>query len=211
MARINLVPAEYDTGQSPGLGMAGLAGRFVKLPRVPSRSLVVPLVGTIVLLSVVFVYFNERRGLRQAKAAVIEAQADSTRLHRTFSRVQAMEESQRQLADRIEVLAVVVDGRTYWLRVLEVLSRTLPPYTWLDQIDQSDEGGDRIRIAGASFANAAVTEYMRGLEASTVLEDVTLVSVTRAERDSFVVQGFTLEAGLENYEPVVVEPPEEDQ
>ena len=60
-------------------------------------------------------------------------------------------------------------------------------------------GPDEIRIAGVSFANAAITDLMRDLESSSELQRVRLVEIARARRDSLDVQQFTLVATFEGY------------
>jgi Tfp pilus assembly protein PilN len=204
MVRINLAPPEHRVRARPRGWPKLPVRRIPGLPRSPS--LLAGIAGLVLLLGLVFLYFTERRGLGQAQAAIIEAQADSVRLHGTIQRVRALEETQERLAARVGLLDRVVSGRLYWLQMLESLSRTLPEYTWLERVDQEDLEPDQIRIAGATFANAAVTEYMRGLEASPLLHDITLVGVARAERDSLVVQGFTLVGSYESYEAAIVVP-----
>ena len=115
---------------------------------------------------------------------------------------------QSQLVARVDVLEEVVDGRLYWIRLLETLSRQLPDYTWLEAINQEDLPPEEIRIAGATFSNPAITAYMRGLEASPELQAVRLVGVTRALRQDMPVQTFTLLATFENFDPVVISPPD---
>lgn len=158
--------------------------------------------GFLALLLAIFVYFGERRALSDVRAAVTEAQADSTRLHRSFVRVRAMEDAHHQLTSRLDRLGTVVNGRDDWVSVLEALSMALPAYTWLETVDRADMVPGQIRIVGATFSAAAVTAYMRDLEASEALNGVELVGITRAQRDSLAVQGFTLVATLANYVPV---------
>jgi Tfp pilus assembly protein PilN len=206
MIRINLVPApegpKTHIGSRPSLPEL----RFDWVPKSPS--LVAVGVGVAVLLVAVLLYSGERRAVSQARVAIVEAQSDSVRLHEVFVHVRSMEDAQRQLAFRLKRLEGVVHGRDYWPDLMETVSTTLPPYTWLERIDRADLQSDQIRIEGATFAAAAVTEYMRGLEASSTLDDVGLVGVVRAERDSFRIQEFTLVASFENYEPVVIAPPQ---
>jgi Tfp pilus assembly protein PilN len=66
-------------------------------------------------------------------------------------------------------------------------------------VDREDLGPDEIRIAGVSFANAAVTDLMRDLESSSELQRVRLVEIARTQRDSLEVQQFTLVATLEGH------------
>lgn len=209
MVRINLAPGERRSRTAGtrrrGTALAtGLAGRFT--PAGLSPSLIAGGAGLVLLLGCVFLFFTERRGLESAEAAVIDAQADSVQLTGSIVRVRALENAQQRLAARVELLDDAISGRLYTLQLLETLSSTLPEYTWLEQVDRADLAPDQIRIAGATFANAAVTDYMRGLEASSVLKDITLVGVTRVEKDSISVQGFTLLGSHENYSAIVVVP-----
>lgn len=206
MVRINLTPGEK--GREPRA--SGIPS--VRVPRpdwvTASPSVLVGLVGLVVLLVAVFLYFGERRGISQAQAAIEEAQADSARFHTEIARVRAMEDVQSLLVARVDVMEEVVDGRLFWIRLLESLSRQLPEYTWLEALNQEDLPPEEIRIAGATFSNPAITAYMRGLEASPELRAVRLVGVTRALRQEVPVQTFTLLATFENFDPVVITPPD---
>lgn len=204
--RINLAPGERKPAKTR---------KERKLPSIPSGmpawlpsspGVLVGLVGLAVLLVAVFVYFGERRAVEQMEVAIEEARADSARLHSQVIRVQAMEEAQDELAARVSMMENVVEGRLYWIQFMESISRALPPYTWLEMVDREDLAPDQVRLAGSTFSNAAVTEYMRGLEASPLLEGVTLVGVSRTQEDTIQYQSFTLVADLENYATVVIEP-----
>ena len=206
MPRINLTP-----------GLKEKEPRASRIPsvRVPrpdwvasSPSVLVGLVGLVVLLVAVFLYYQTRRGISEARAAIEVAQADSARFHTEIARVRALEDVQSQLVARVDVLEEVVDGRLFWIRLLETLSRQMPDYTWLEAVNQEDLPPEEIRIAGATFSNPAITAYMRGLEASPELQAVRLVGVTRALRQEMPVQTFTLLATFENFDPVVITPPD---
>ena len=206
MVRINLTPGEKKTEKRVG-----------RVPRVAVRkpewlsgspSLYVGVAALAILLVAVFLYFGEQRGIREAQAAIDVARADSARFHTEIARVRAMEDVQSQLVARVDVLEEVVDGRLYWIRLMETLSLQLPEYTWLEAVNQEDLPPEEIRIAGATFSNPAITEYMRGLEASPELHSVRLVGVTRALRQEAPVQTFTLLASFENFDPVVITPPD---
>lgn len=182
------------------------------LPRSPS--VIVGLVGLVVVLALVFLYFDERREAAELETTIAEARADSARLHSEWTQVRSMEQTQQRLAARVEMLESVVEGRLYWIELLETLSREIPSHTWLQRIDRGELGPDRVRIDGATFSNAAVTEYMRALEASPQLADISLVGVTRVEdtagpeEESIVYQTFTIVAEFEQYQAVVIAPPD---
>lgn len=201
--RINLAPAERKPAKKTRTLPSATVGRPSWLPSSPG--VLVGLVGLLVLLAAVFLYFGERRSVSGLRVDIEEAQADSARLHSQVTRVRAMEVAQEELLERVEMMESVVEGRLYWILFMEAVSRTLPAFTWLETIDRAELPSGQVRIAGATFSNAAVTEYMRGLEASPVLRDVTLIGVTRTQQDSLQYQSFTLVAGLEGYETTVIE------
>jgi Tfp pilus assembly protein PilN len=191
MVRVNLIPSERRRERRrPRLALP--AGR-------PSAELFVGGVGLVLFLVAILLFVGERRTLAEARAAVVVARADSTRLHDAVARVTRMEQTQARLAERMELLEDVVEGRLYGLRLMETLARSVPAYAWLERVDREDLGPDEIRIAGVSFANAAVTDLMRDLESSSELQRVRLVEIARTQRDSLEVQQFTLVATLEGH------------
>ena len=191
MVRVNLVPSDgRRERRHPRLALS--AGR-------PSAEVLVGGAGLVLLLVAILLFVGERRTLAEARAAVVEARADSSRLHEAVARVTRMEQTQARLAERMELLEDVVDGRLYGLRLMETLARSVPAYAWLERVDREDLGPDEIRISGVSFANAAITDLMRDLESSSELQRVRLVEIARARRDSLDVQQFTLVATFEGH------------
>ncbi|MGH7557956.1 MAG: PilN domain-containing protein [Gemmatimonadota bacterium] len=190
MARVNLIPQARRRD---------MRRRRVALPQGrPGAELILGAFVLILLIGSVAAFAVERRSLSEARAAVVVAQADSARLHGVVEQVERIQRAQTRMAERIELLESVIDGRLYWPRLMETLSRTLPAYVWLERVDRQEPGAGRIQIAGASFANAAITDFMHGLEASPELRDVALVEVSRSLRDSLDVQQFTVVATEED-------------
>jgi Tfp pilus assembly protein PilN len=205
MVRINLIPSEERPKRSrftlPSRQKRDFAGTPSGRP-----GMLTGVAAFGLLLVAIFFYYTERRGLESAREDVVVAEADSVRLDGALQRVRALEATQQALEGRIAMMEDVINGRLYWIDLMQTLSNVLPEYTWLEQVDQEDLGPNELRIAGASYSNAAVTDYMRGLENSPELRRVGLVGVTRAERDDIEVQAFTLVARFEGFQPVVVMP-----
>jgi Tfp pilus assembly protein PilN len=204
--RINLVPGEKQERTRTRALAAPTFSRPTWLSTSPT--VLSGLVALVVLLLCVFFYFGERRALAQTEVAIEEAEADSSRLHDSVLRVRALEETQSRLAGRVQIMEQVVEGRLFWIDLMEVLSAVLPEHTWLEKIDQQELAPDQVRIAGGTFTNATVTDYMRGLESSPQLANVTLVGVSRVEKDQVDYQAFTLVATFENYQAVILAPPD---
>lgn len=191
MVRVNLIPS--DRRRERRRARASLPAGL------PTPEVLLGGAGVFLLVAAVALFIGERRTLAEARAAVVEARADSSRLHDAVARVTRMEETQARLTERMELLQDVVDGRLHGLRLMETLARSLPAYVWLERVDREDVAEEELRIAGVSFANAAITDLMRDLESSSELQKVRLVEIARARRDSLEIQQFTLVATLEGH------------
>lgn len=209
MPRINLTPRGKRTSRTslPSMPSIGRPGRETLAG---SPQAVVGVVAFAVLVAAVFLYFGETRSLSEVEAAIVEAERDSTELHDRIQRVQRLEETQERLATRVAMMEQVVEGRARSIELWETLSDALPGSTWLNRVDREDLELDRIRIEGATFQNAAITDYMRALEASDAFERITLIGVSRVlenQGDREVsFQSFTVVAGYEDYTPVRIAP-----
>jgi Tfp pilus assembly protein PilN len=208
MPRINLVPGESQD-RAKTRGAVAPSDRAQWLPRSPT--FLVGAIGMVALLIAVFLYFGEKRALAQADESIVETESDSARLQDVVARVRALEEVQARLASRVEIMQQVVDGRFYWIDLMETFSAILPDHTWIEKVDQEELGPDQVRVAGGTFTNAAVTDYMRGLESSPHLTDVALVGVSRVEKDGVEYQAFTLIASYEGFRATVIVPPDTTQ
>lgn len=209
MVRINLAPGEKKKRARtlPSLPSIGQpSGDFLSA----SPQVLLGIAALVMLVAAVFLYFGERRSLAEAETAIVEAEQDSIDLHDRLERIRRLEETKARLAIRVAMMEQVVDGRTQAIELWETLSGALPSTTWLNQIDREDLAADQIRIEGATFQNAAITDYMRALETSDELERVTLIGVSRVIEDEgdreVSYQGFTLVATYENYTPVSIAP-----
>src|SRR5688572_10349396 len=206
MPRINLAAGERQERARARGPVAPSAERAGWLPRSPQ--FLVGAVGMVALLVAVFLYFGEKRALAQTEEAITEAEADSAQLHESVARVRMLEEVQARLASRVAIMEQVVEGRFYWIDLMETFSAVLPEHTWLIKIDQAELAADQVRIVGGTFTNAAVTDYMRGLESSPDLSNVSLVGVSRFESEEADYQAFTLIATFENFRATVIAPPD---
>ena len=103
-----------------------------------------------------------------------------------------------------------VDGNRYvWPHVLDEVAKALPPYTWLTTMttfaapavaDTADSGAVRptmFRVEGRTMDLQAYTRFLRQLEASPWLSDVTpLEAKTIIEKDRPVTQ-FIIQAAFQ--------------
>jgi Tfp pilus assembly protein PilN len=93
-------------------------------------------------------------------------------------------------------------GRYIWPRILDEVSRAIPPYTWLERIEYSGGGPEpTFVISGRTGSLPALTRFMDALEASPFLRGIELVSSEQATLpgdETRVVNNFALTGGFQH-------------
>lgn len=212
MIEINLLPAG-EKKRRPA-GRAGAARRGPSLPQLPGDPYAIGLGAVAVLLFVGmgFAYWRVDAGRAEAEARVEQAKQDSVRFTSTIQLVSAMEARQDTIESKIQVIRGVDERRYMWPHLLDEISRALPPYTWLTKIaaagpaspPPADSAAARPAPVGPAFSlegntgsTQALTRFMKGLEASPFIRDVTLVTSEQTSTEGRTYQKFTLEARYE--------------
>jgi Tfp pilus assembly protein PilN len=201
--------------------IAGIAGRFTDkylLAAVASAAVSALTIGML----------YSRQTYRAVTLAAAEEQAvkDSTRLAIALAEKIKAEATRDSALRQINIIRSIDDDRFIWPHVMDELSRALTPYTWLTTISYAGTpqgtvnvtaappGGPKakldttvvreeigLRILGQTVDIQALTRFMRQLEASPFVANVTL------ERSEMVLEGnkevtqFTLMAAYTRPDP----------
>ncbi|MBV9881128.1 MAG: PilN domain-containing protein [Gemmatirosa sp.] len=177
--------------------------------------------------AVAALYLTQTRAAEAAEAREQVAVRDSTRyagMIAARARVLARRDS---VARQLRVISAIDSTRYLWAHVLDEVSRTLPPYTWLTNVSQTSappappstmpkagakpaapapgapKGADstsdvmRFRIVGHTVDLQALTLFMRDLEASPFVRNVQLAHSDPVPGDGKDVTEFTLDAEYE--------------
>jgi type IV pilus assembly protein PilN len=191
---INLLSTADKSGGSRGRKRPAAAAK-AKVPGNPwLGGLGIVAVLVLVFLAVSFWRVNTR--IATAEAAVHTAQQDSIRYAGTIELINALQAQQDTIEQQIEVIRSV-DGRRYvWPHVLDEVSAALPPFTWLTELSARDGGGATpgLTIQGNAGSTQALTRFMRNLEESPFLRDVSLVTSQQTEAEGRTFHRFTVEA-----------------
>jgi hypothetical protein len=131
-----------------------------------------------------------------AAAAQDPAAADSVRLARVISTQATLQARQDTIAQKLVMIQEIDAGRHIWPHILDEISRALPPYTWLESVDQ-ERGGPApdFIIAGRTGSLPALTRFMNQLEASPFLRNIQLISSEQAQMggaEGRIVNNFAL-------------------
>lgn len=218
MIEINLLP----TGEKRR--PASRAGGALRAPslKVPGDPYMVGLgaVGVLLLLGLGFAYWTVDTRMADARTRLDQAVADSTRFASTIQLVATLRARQDTIQRKIDVIRSVDEQRYLWPHVLDEIARAIPPYTWLTKVAAVEEKAPapsakdtakartaaqaapgantpRFDLEGNTGSTQALTRFMKSLEASPFIRDVTLVTSAQVVTEGRSYQKFTLEARYE--------------
>lgn len=188
----------------------------LSLPRIPAlggdpRTVVAGAGAILLLLLLAFGLSRMGQGRAELEAQVAAQVADSTRFATTIELVQALRARQDTIQQKIAVIQEVDRRRYVWPHLLDEISTAVPAFTWLTQIT-SAEAQDSVSAARLGFtvqgnagSTQALTRFMKNLEASPFVRDVTLVTSEQAEEQGRSIHRFTLEARYETPDSTAIQ------
>ena len=136
MIEINLLPSGAAR-RAP----ARTRTRAVSLPQLGADPRIAGLGAAALLVLVFFAWDFMRTGAKRTElsAQVERAQADSARLARTIALMESMAGRRDTIEQKIGVIRQVDTRRYVWPHLMDEVSRSVPPYTWLTRLAAVDE------------------------------------------------------------------------
>lgn len=192
---------------APGAGgRAGLRNRFanVGLPSMPSIGVdlrgILGGVGAVLLL-LLLGWGYLRMGTREAtlQESIDREVADSTRYASMIGLVNSVQAREDTIQQKIAVIRSVDTRRYVWPHLLDEIGLALPAYTWLTEVRttmavDSLGVGPSFAVQGNAGSTQALTRFMKNLETSMFIGNVTLVTSEQDILEGRTIQRFTLEA-----------------
>lgn len=230
MIEINLLPG--GAAKRPAA-----SGRALKLPAMPSmggdpRVTGVAGAGLLAALVCGYLFWSVSNRHDELEAQIEQGVRDSTSLASTIKLVHELEARQDTIREKIGVIKSVDQRRYVWPHILDEVSHSLPPYTWLTKIASEEPppppagakppagpdakkgpagaaapvpAGPTIAIEGNTATTQALTRFMKNLEASPMIRDVSLVTSSQATEAGRVVLKFSLEARYEQPDSAAIQ------
>lgn len=132
---------------------------------------------------------------------------DSTRYAAVLAQRTAAEAQRDSLLRQIAVISAIDGDRFVWAHVLDEVARALPTYTWLRNVQQSNTVAPQapeavasgtgpeinIRVIAYTVDLQAVTIFMKNLEASPFLQNITISSSESTQLQGKDVYQFQLD------------------
>lgn len=102
---------------------------------------------------------------------------------RDLDKLRADVEKKLELVDRLQ------KGRFRTLMTLNELAATIPENVWLTEINDSQ---GQLSVSGLGESNKAVANFMRALDKSPIIDNVSLKTIKREEKGNVPVRSFQL-------------------
>jgi Tfp pilus assembly protein PilN len=199
MIRINLLPREFRR-KTGGLQL-GKTGYYA----------VVVTVGVICMIALITIYQIYQIKELDNKAAV--ARYRTQQLQKDIAVVDALIDVKGKIMQRMEAVDRLDRHRTVWVRILEDVTRRVPEFAWLSQLNEVDkkpakkadsavtpDAGDRltrpVEIRGYSFTLSSLANFMIKLMRSNFFSDIEMIRVEEEEFQEQRAYRYELSATL---------------
>jgi Tfp pilus assembly protein PilN len=231
---INLLPSGGGKRPSAAQRRPGGGGPSLAAAGADPRIAGLGAVAVLLLLGAGFWFWTSGQKMEELNQQVERQAADSVRLERAIALMRTLDTRRDTIDQKMDVIRQVDTRRYVWPHLMDEVSRATPPYLWLTRLAVAEEAaparaprpaqGDTARAdsavaaaavaaaAGPTFSiegNAASTEaltrFMRNLEGSPMIRDVSLVTSQQEEEQGRAVLRFTVEARWEEPEPSFIE------
>jgi Tfp pilus assembly protein PilN len=196
----------------------------------PARQGITAAAGIAVAIAVVGGgFWYQDRQLATLDERLQQELADSARFSAVIGERKAVIARRDSLITQLGIIQEIDDSRYVWPHILDEVSRALPPYTWittitqmtakpvLPQRDTTKAAGDSAKkakpsaepqvtfqIVGNTVDIQALTRFMRVLESSPFVQNVTLNKSNVTLIDMREVTEFTLDVSYQKPDPAAV-------
>ena len=200
MIEINLLPgARKKRGGGAGFKLPDFKSITAS---VKDPWLIACVVGWVLVAGVIGIFYVPRRASVHALGPRLDSIEREARRLQEVLRTKAEAEAKRDtLQAQINVIRDIDRERYIWPHVMDAITRSLPPYTWLDEVafragsDVDSGSALTLQITGKSADIQAVTRFVRNLEESPFLQNSVLVStaVVREARHDLISYVISLQ------------------
>lgn len=201
MIEINLAPGSEKRRKAPSrFQMPGMP----QMPALGAHPAVIAggALALLLLLTLGFLIWRTGARANELRTQIEQEVTDSTRFAATIELITQVRERQDTVRQKIQVIRSVDQRRYVWPHLLDEISAAVPEYTWLEQITSAQPDslatGPSFTLQGNAGSTQSLTRFMKNLEESPFIRDVTLVTSQQDEVEGRAIHRFTLEAGFED-------------
>ena len=126
------------------------------------------------------------------------ALADSARYSEQMARTTALLATRDSIVQRVSVIQEIDQGRYVWPHIMDEISRAIPNYIWLLEVEQLTGGlAPHLRLVGQAGSIEALTVFMDQLESSPFISAVRTIGTTQVLNQNQLIYRYELEMDYE--------------
>ncbi|MDR0516220.1 MAG: PilN domain-containing protein [Fibromonadaceae bacterium] len=141
-----------------------------------------------VVMSLLYVHITETIDSLEKEVTATRQAVDKER--HVLKQIEELEAKQKEIAQRSTSLRAIQVNRKRWVVLLENLSTTLPPNTWITNITQNNENQMNMKCSTWNFPEVAL--YMLRLEQEASVNQVSLTEINAVKQNNEEVYNFSL-------------------
>ncbi len=208
MITVNLKPGARRSKPS-GVGTA-LSGLKSLPSRIKDPWPVAAIVAWVLVAGfLAWVWIGSAVAMGKLEEELAAKRAENRRNRQLLAEKRRAEAARDSIISQIATIRMVDEDRYVWSHVLDEVARALPPYMWLTDLqptipavaDSAAAPEVGVQISGRTMDLAAFTRFMRQLEDSPWLKDVTVITTGTEIDHGRAVTVFTLKASYSRYRP----------
>ncbi|MBK7907423.1 MAG: PilN domain-containing protein [Gemmatimonadetes bacterium] len=210
MIEINLLPGARKKSKSTGGGSSFDVRAFVGSlgERFKDPWLGIAAGGVLVGVAAVgAMWFFQGRTAAALDEQLRVAVQDSARFDAVVKATRTAQAQRDSIMRQMAIIQAIDGERFVWPHIMDEVSRALPTYTWLRSVGQSSAPSTvspeqvaagqspklTLRVIGLTVDLQALTIFMKQLEASDFLENVTIAGTQATQSEGKTVTEFTLD------------------
>jgi len=149
------------------------------------------LFGSIALTATVLIFINiyGNGELSDLQTEFGELQAKNMILKKKIGKIRNLDKLRVDVERKLALVDELQQGRFESLQTLAALSKAIPENVWLNSI--VDKSG-QLKLAGFGESNKAIANFMRSLDQTPLLGNVSLQQIVRKEADGVPVRSFDM-------------------
>ena len=148
-----------------------------------------------------YTFWSTRTAAAELAVQLEEERQDSIQNASRIAQANQLQARGDSIARRVAIIQEIDAGRFVWPHLLDEVAAAVADYTWLREITYQSDNPLQVRVLGRAGSIFAITNFMRRLEASSFLRNVTTENIQQVpseEDPNDRVQEFEL---VMTYEP----------
>ncbi len=131
--------------------------------------------------------------LSELENQVALKESQLAKLKQKTKKVENMEQSQKLLIEKLEIIARLKTRKQGPVRILDDLTTAIPDRAWLTSVTQKD---DILEVSGIAVDGQTVSDFIARLRESKFIDDADAVKTQMVMQDNVKLQSFTFPARL---------------